>query len=64
MEIKDKKVVLTGAARGIGKELCIAFQRHGAASICAVDVNLDGAQETAQQISGMSLFADVSKRKI
>ena len=63
MEIKNKKVVVTGAASGIGKELCIAFQRHGASSICAVDVNLDGAQETAQQISGMSLFADVSKEE-
>ena len=63
MQIKNKKVVVTGAASGIGKELCIAFQRHGAASICAVDVNLDGAQETAQQISGMSLFADVSKEE-
>ena len=63
MEIKNKKVVVTGAASGIGKELCIAFKSHGAASICAVDVNLDGAQETAQQISGMSLFADVSKEE-
>ena len=63
MEIKNKKVVVTGAASGIGKELCIAFQRHGAASICAVDVNLDGAQETAQQISGMSLFANVAKEE-
>ena len=63
MEIKNKKVVVTGAASGIGKELCIAFQRHGASSICAVDVNLDGAQETAQQISGMSLFANVAKEE-
>ena len=33
MQIKDKRVVITGAASGIGKALCEAFNNAGAKSI-------------------------------
>ena len=43
MQIKDKRVVITGAASGIGKALCEAFNNAGAKSIVCVDMNIDGA---------------------
>ena len=40
MEVKDKRVVVTGAASGIGKALCEAFKDAEAKSIVCVDMNL------------------------
>ena len=42
MEVKDKRVVVTGAASGIGKALCEAFKDAEAKSIVCVDMNLEG----------------------
>ena len=61
MEIKDKRVVVTGAASGIGKALCIAFKESGAKSIVCVDINIEGAIETANLVKGIAVSADVSK---
>ena len=47
MKILDKRVVVTGAASGIGKALCIAFKEAGAQSLVCVDMNIEGAKETA-----------------
>lgn len=35
-EFKGKTAVITGGARGIGKTLCEAFEKHGA-SVCTID---------------------------
>ena len=48
MKILDKRVVVTGAASGIGKALCIAFKEAGAQSLVCVDMNIKGAKETAE----------------
>ena len=40
MQIQDKRVVVTGAASGIGKALCEAFNNAGAKSVVCVDMNL------------------------
>ena len=40
MDVKDKRVVVTGAASGIGKALSEAFHQAGAQSIVTVDMNL------------------------
>ena len=49
MEIKDKRVVVTGAASGIGLALCEEFYKSGAKSIVCVDMNEDGAIEIAKK---------------
>ena len=49
MEVKDKRVVVTGAASGIGKALCEAFKDAEAKSIVCVDMNLEGAKETRSE---------------
>ncbi|HIE49107.1 MAG TPA: SDR family oxidoreductase [Gammaproteobacteria bacterium] len=61
MEIKNKRVVVTGAASGIGKALCEAFQKTEVQSIVCVDVNLDGAKETADSVGGIAVQANVGQ---
>jgi len=63
MDILNKRIVVTGAASGIGKALCIAFKEAGAKSIVCVDMNIDGARETADTIGGLAVAADVSNEQ-
>lgn len=60
MEIKDKICVVTGAASGIGKALCIAFAEAGAKQVVCVDRNGEGATETAEAVGGTAFTVDVS----
>ena len=61
MQIKDKRIVVTGAASGIGKALCEAFNNAGAKSVVCVDMNIDGATETANDIGGLAIQANVGQ---
>jgi len=57
--LKDRKAVITGAARGLGKALAIRLAQEGC-DVAVADINLDGAQETAAQIrdlTGQHAFA-------
>ena len=63
MDVKNKRVVVTGAASGIGKALCEAFYHAEAQSVIAVDMNLDGAQETADSVNGIAIKANVGNEK-
>ena len=49
MRLKDKVVVVTGAASGIGKEIAIVFAREGA-KLAIADLNLDAAEAAAHEI--------------
>lgn len=60
MEIKDKICVITGAASGIGRALCIAFHDAGAKHVICVDRNGEGAFATAQTVGGTAYAVDVS----
>jgi NAD(P)-dependent dehydrogenase (short-subunit alcohol dehydrogenase family) len=46
--LDGKVCVITGAGGGMGREAAILFSAEGA-SVCAADVNLEAAQETAAQ---------------
>ena len=61
MQIQDKRVVVTGAASGIGKALCEAFKNAQAQSIFCVDMNLEGATKTANEVGGIAVQANVGK---
>ena len=63
MQIKDKRVVVTGAASGIGKALCEAFKNADAKSVVCVDMNIEGASETANDIDGLAIQANVGKEE-
>lgn len=59
MELKDQIIVVTGAASGIGRAMCIRFADEGAKHIACVDLNLEGAKETAEMIGGTAYGVNV-----
>ena len=61
MKIRDKIVIVTGAASGIGKALCYGFHKEGAAGIVAVDIDEEGAVSVARSVGGIGFGADVAK---
>ena len=50
MDIQGKRVVVTGAASGIGKALVLAFHKHGASKVVSVDINKADADTTAKEV--------------
>ena len=63
MELKDKVVVVTGAASGIGKAMAIRFAAEGARKVVCADMNLAGAEETANQIDGFAAQVNVAQEQ-
>jgi NAD(P)-dependent dehydrogenase (short-subunit alcohol dehydrogenase family) len=60
MDIKDRIVVVTGAASGIGRALCLAFAAAGAKAIACVDIDIEGAHSIALEINGLAIGVDVA----
>ena len=60
MDIENRIAVVTGAASGIGRELCLALHDAGAKKVISADLNGDGAADTAARINGTSHAVDVS----
>jgi len=60
MELKDKTIVVTGGASGIGKAMAIRFAEAGA-QVAVADLAEEKAQVTAEQIQGIAIACDVSK---
>ena len=58
MELKDAVTIVTGGASGIGRAICHAFANEGA-TVVAVDMNADGVAETAREIGGVAMTANV-----
>ncbi len=61
MDVRDKVVVVTGGADGIGKALCERFHREGAKTLVAADRNADGARSVAASVNGLAFECDVAK---
>jgi len=62
MHVKDKVVVVTGGASGIGEALCRRFAQAGAKGVVVADVNEAGATHVAKGIKGSLPFkCDVRK---
>ena len=60
MELKDKTIVVTGGASGIGREMCRRFHREGARNIVVADLNFEDATSVAEEINGIAKEVDVS----
>ncbi len=60
MNIKDKIVVITGGASGIGRAMATRFINDGAKQVVIADVNADGLNEVATQIGARAIATDVS----
>ena len=61
MLIKDRIVVITGAASGIGRALARRFAQEGAKRVICSDRNGDGVRAVANEIGGIAFETDVSK---
>ncbi len=57
MQFKDEIVLVTGSARGIGREIATAFAKEGAIAIIS-DINAESCQKTAQELIDQGLKAD------
>lgn len=54
MNINDRRVVVTGAASGIGRALARRFHQEGAKLVVCADLNGDGAAATADDVGGIA----------
>lgn len=63
MEVRDKVVVVTGGASGIGAALCRRFAREGARGVVVADQNAAAAAEVARACDGLAVAVDVSREQ-
>jgi NAD(P)-dependent dehydrogenase (short-subunit alcohol dehydrogenase family) len=60
MQVKDKIVVVTGGASGIGRALARRFAAEGARKVVVADLNEDGIRAVADEIDGIAVVANVA----
>lgn len=63
MEIKDRIVVVTGAAGGIGRALAQAFAKAGAKKVICADLDKDRVEETAKMVDGIARQVNVAREE-
>src|SRR5664279_1009622 len=63
MQVAGKIVVVTGGANGIGRALCEALHRAGAAKVVVADLDLAGAQAVAAAGDRVAFQCDVGREK-
>jgi NAD(P)-dependent dehydrogenase (short-subunit alcohol dehydrogenase family) len=61
MELKDRVIVVTGAARGIGRALATRFAAEGVRGVVVADIDGALAQDAAAQIGARPFQCDVSR---
>lgn len=60
MELKNKAIVITGAASGIGRAMARRFRQEGAGKLVLADVDAAGLDAVAAETDGLAVVTDVS----
>src|SRR5690242_4636722 len=60
MDLKGRVVVVTGAARGIGRALATRFASEGSRAVVVADLDGDGARSVAHEIGGIAVRCNVA----
>ena len=63
MRLKDKTALVTGGARGIGREIALCLAREGA-NVVIWDVNPESAKSTAKDIEALGVKADYAQADV
>ena len=63
MQVNGKVVVVTGGAKGIGRALCEAFHRSGAAKVIVTDLDVATARTVAASLDGAAFKCDVAQER-
>ncbi|MCE9522305.1 MAG: SDR family oxidoreductase [Alphaproteobacteria bacterium] len=61
MLLKDKIVVITGAASGIGRAMALRFAKEGAKRVVCSDLNGAGAKSVAAKVGGVAFETNVAE---
>jgi NAD(P)-dependent dehydrogenase (short-subunit alcohol dehydrogenase family) len=59
VDVRDRIVVVTGGASGIGAALARRFHTEGAAHVVVADLDVDGAEAVAEDVAGTAVAVDV-----
>jgi NAD(P)-dependent dehydrogenase (short-subunit alcohol dehydrogenase family) len=60
MDLRDRVVVVTGGAGGIGRALCRRFAAEGAAGVVVSDLDEAGTRTVADEVGGLAVPANVA----
>ncbi len=60
MNLKDKIILVTGGANGIGKALCEKFHAEGAKKVFVADLEFENAQKVAESVNGKAFKLNVA----
>lgn len=64
MDIRNKTVVVTGAATGIGRALALAFAQAGARGVAVADLNASGAATVAAEVKAATPGCEVFAQQV
>lgn len=60
MHLKEKVIIVTGAASGIGRALAERFREEGSAAVVVCDIDAAKAKAVADRIGGLAAVCDVA----
>ncbi len=63
MRLRDKVIVVTGGAGGIGAAMCRRFAAEGARGVIVADRDADAARRVASECGGLAITADVASEQ-